>query len=182
MWARTYTRKSLAAAVTPRINELALLEPTRRDAPPNLDQPFLIPDPELGHEPLGTHARSREMAQHRPRDVALVLPAGSHLDGPVAMPLAGLRGDDLVAVELEDGARGAETRGRVVERRHAVFYRERAGAKGKSVGDETAVEGCGFGGGEGRMRRIMVEAVGPRPLDGFDAADRGEEDCRRLCS
>lgn len=73
------------------------------------------------------------MAQHGPRGIVRRLAARADLHRPIPVLVARLVRHDLVAIELEDCARGALPRLRIVERRHAAFRAQEARAEGRRV-------------------------------------------------
>lgn len=67
-------------------------------------------------------------------------------------------GEDLVAVELEDGAGGSLAGFWIVHGRHALFDGEEAGSEGRTVG--FALEGCSRGAVESWFGGVVGESVG----------------------
>lgn len=83
----------------------------------------------------------REMAEQRIGHVTRMFPARTDLNGEITMLLTGLVGDDLDAVELQDGAGDALAGFSVEDGGHALFDSDGTGAKGEGVG--LATEGSG---------------------------------------
>jgi hypothetical protein len=110
------------------IDKLTLLEPIRTNDRADFRQARLILDAELVQVAAETDLVGSEMPSLGPRHISGFLDASADLDGPVAVLLACLVGNDLDAIELEDCAGGALCGLGVVEGGHTLFDGEGAAA------------------------------------------------------
>ena len=111
------------------VDELTLLEPICANDRANLRQACLILDAELVQVAAETDLVGSKVPSLRPRHIPGFLDASADLDGPVAVLLASLVGNDLDAIELEDCAGGSFCGLGVVKGGHALLDGEGAGAR-----------------------------------------------------
>lgn len=162
----------MTPTIRPSINKLTLLEPVGRDGRTDRQQARLVSDSEFGEMTLQGDLSGGEVAELGSCDVVGMFCAGADLDGEVSVLLTGLVGDDLDAIELEDGARDAFCGYGVVEGGHAFFYGEGSCAGREGVG--FAFEGRGCRGFEDGETEADVESVGfDFWVEGFDCAGPG---------
>lgn len=96
-----------------------------------------------------------------------MFPARTDLNGIITMLLTSLVGDDLDAVELQNGAGDALAGFRVEDSRHALLDSDCTGSKGKRVG--FASKSGGGGGFEDGQVGVVVEATGLGGIEGSNA-------------
>lgn len=121
-----YTCETLSLAVGACIDELADKEPVGSDLFADGQQARMVPDAKFPLMSLGTHALGGEVAQHGLGDASVVFPSTADAYSIVSMLLLCFMTDNLVAIELEDGAGYSFPRLDIVDRGHALFGGQRS--------------------------------------------------------
>lgn len=143
---------------------MTLLEPIGLNALTNGQKARLVLNTELEDVALRRETVGGEVAQQRIGHVARMFPARTDLNGEIAMLLTGLVGNDLDAVELQDGAGDALAGFGVEDGGHALFDSNGTGAKGEGIGlAEESGRGRGF---EDGQAGVIVEAAGLGRVEG----------------